>query len=365
MNYLITAAGKGSRFLQAGIKPAKPLIRVKGKELLLWSLNSFNFSIKDKIFIVTLKAHNVRKVLSDLLDASYPGVSIEWLELDDVTDGQLRTALVAVNFFEISGPLTIHNCDSYFTCPDRVISKILENDEIFGIIPCFEAEGDHWSFVKTREDDPCFAEQVSEKVRISNHCSIGTYIFKDSDQFKLLASKFSLKQSKINGELYIAPLYDYALKNGKSVKIVNAPSYKIYGTPKELLASFSITHYQLLAENAWDAHQKSTLVVDIDGTLCGPPIHGDYSAVKPINSVCDSLREAHKSGSYIILFTARNMRSFNGSIGLINKFTAPILLKWLDQYNIPYDEIHFGKPWGNNVKYIDDKTLEIDEFVNN
>ena len=34
MNYLITAAGKGSRFLKDGIKPPKPLIKVFGNELL-------------------------------------------------------------------------------------------------------------------------------------------------------------------------------------------------------------------------------------------------------------------------------------------------------------------------------------------
>ena len=43
MNYLITAAGLGSRYLKEGIKPPKPLIKVKGMELLLWSLKSFDF----------------------------------------------------------------------------------------------------------------------------------------------------------------------------------------------------------------------------------------------------------------------------------------------------------------------------------
>ena len=43
MNYLITAAGLGSRFLKESIKPPKPLIKVKGMELLLWSLKSFDF----------------------------------------------------------------------------------------------------------------------------------------------------------------------------------------------------------------------------------------------------------------------------------------------------------------------------------
>ena len=46
MNYLITAAGKGSRLIKKGIKPPKPLVIVNGIELLIWSLTSFNFSSK-------------------------------------------------------------------------------------------------------------------------------------------------------------------------------------------------------------------------------------------------------------------------------------------------------------------------------
>ena len=55
MNYLITAAGRGSRLINKGIKPPKPLVIVNGVELLIWSLGSFNFSSKDKVYIVTQK----------------------------------------------------------------------------------------------------------------------------------------------------------------------------------------------------------------------------------------------------------------------------------------------------------------------
>ena len=62
MNYIITAAGKGSRFRNNGIKPPKPLIKVLGMELLLWSLQSFDFEKNDKLYIVTLKNDKVKKI---------------------------------------------------------------------------------------------------------------------------------------------------------------------------------------------------------------------------------------------------------------------------------------------------------------
>ena len=63
MNYLITAAGLGSRFLKESIKPPKPLIKVKGMELLLWSLKSFEFKPKDNLYIVSLKRDKVKEIL--------------------------------------------------------------------------------------------------------------------------------------------------------------------------------------------------------------------------------------------------------------------------------------------------------------
>ena len=58
------------------------------------------------------------------------------------------------------------------------------------------------------------------------------------------------------------------------------------------------------------------------------------------------------------------MRSLNGNIGLINKHTSSILNEWLIKNKIPFDELYFGKPWGKDLSYIDDKFLSINEFIN-
>ena len=75
------------------------------------------------------------------------------------------------------------------------------------------------------------------------------------------------------------------------------------------------------------------------------------------------MRKAYSEGVYIILFTSRNMRTFKGSIGIINKITAPLLLNWLSVHEVPFDEIYYGKPWGDSVSYVDDKNLSINNFI--
>ena len=63
-------------------------------------------------------------------------------------------------------------------------------------------------------------------------------------------------------------------------------------------------------------------------------------------------------------FTSRNMNSYNGNLGKINKSTAKVLLEWLDKWDIPYDEI-FMESHGRGHKgfYVDDRTVRPDEFL--
>jgi capsule biosynthesis phosphatase len=111
--------------------------------------------------------------------------------------------------------------------------------------------------------------------------------------------------------------------------------------------------------------QKKVIIMDIDGTLCPIKMSGeDYIKLLPFPDVVAKLREYKDAGFYIVLNTARNMRTHEGSLGLINKHTAKVMLEWLDKHDIPYDEIYYGKPWqGHGGFYVDDKTIRPDEFL--
>lgn len=106
-------------------------------------------------------------------------------------------------------------------------------------------------------------------------------------------------------------------------------------------------------------------IFDIDGTLC--PIkrkEEKYEDLVPYEYIIHKIREYHNAGAKIVLFTSRNMNSYNGQIGMINKVTAKILLEWLDKWEIPYDEIIYGKPWpGHYGFYVDDRAVRPDEFL--
>ena len=107
-----------------------------------------------------------------------------------------------------------------------------------------------------------------------------------------------------------------------------------------------------------------TIVIDLDGTLCRSVPGGDYREAEPILPVIERLRDYKAKGFTVAIHTSRNMRSFGGKVGRINAVTLPIILEWLDRHDVPYDEVHVGKPWCEDGGfYVCDKTIRPDEFA--
>lgn len=110
---------------------------------------------------------------------------------------------------------------------------------------------------------------------------------------------------------------------------------------------------------------EKVIVMDIDGTLCEiKSKEQSYLDIIPKFNILEKLNKMKQEGFYIILYTSRQMRTYDGNIGKINANTGKILFQWLEKYDIPFDEIYFGKPWcGKNGFYVDDKAIRPSEFA--
>ena len=110
----------------------------------------------------------------------------------------------------------------------------------------------------------------------------------------------------------------------------------------------------------------NSIIFDIDGTICPiKKVDEQYCDLIPYSDMVNKIIELKEKGYKIILFTARNMRTYNKDIDMILKNTKPILEEWLNKWNIPYDELIFGKPWtGSKGFYVDDKTIRPKELIN-
>nr|WP_289055569.1 HAD-IIIC family phosphatase [uncultured Psychrobacter sp.] len=106
------------------------------------------------------------------------------------------------------------------------------------------------------------------------------------------------------------------------------------------------------------------IIMDLDDTICQTQ-NGDYVNSKPVPEVIEKMHEYKRLGFEIAINTSRNMRTYQGNTGKITANTLPIILKWLSDHNVPYDEIYIGKPWcGMEGFYVDDRSIRPDEFVN-
>ena len=236
LDIVITMGGLGSRFRKMGYMVPKYMIEAKEKTLFEWSLISlegYRDSAYQYIFIAMKDEQND---VEAFINAKCIGMGIEnyhVIILDYLTDGQATTAMMAQKYWNPEHALLIYNIDTYVEAGE-MNSAELRGD---GFIPCFQAEGDHWSFVRLDENGKVV--EVREKERISNYCTLGAYYFSTCQLYTNLYDEYyGIEREMVNGEKYVAPLYDYLLSKGGDIYISDIAPDKVHvlGTPDELNA---------------------------------------------------------------------------------------------------------------------------------
>ncbi|MCB0361308.1 MAG: glycosyltransferase family 2 protein [Bdellovibrionales bacterium] len=234
LNIVITMAGCGTRFRKSGYKLPKYEILAHGRSLFDWSLFSLkNFLFADvKVIFVCLRENNSAAYVRQRCQAW--GIrDFHIIELSAVTDGQATSAYAARECWIPHDPLLIYNIDTYVNPRCLSLSNIREGSD--GWVPCFQAVGEHWSFVKI--DEKGWVIDLAEKKCISNYATIGLYWFSRAEYYeRIYLDFFSDESNLVKGERYIAPLYRQMIsENGKvSTSFLSLDDVHVLGTPEEL-----------------------------------------------------------------------------------------------------------------------------------
>jgi len=85
-----------------------------------------------------------------------------------------------------------------------------------------------------------------------------------------------------------------------------------------------------------------------------------YSELAPVPGAVEALRQLKEQGHYLIIFTARHMKTCEGNVGAVIARQGLPTLEWLARMGIMVDEVTFGKPYAHI--YVDDCALRFSSW---
>lgn len=239
----IPMAGMSSRFSKAGYQLPKYMLPIGEENVFSKCIKSFKNYFETELFVFIVRdIHDTPSWVSEQVKL----LGIErWvvLTLDTETDGQADTVRLGLKQLKEmqqidNDELTIFNIDTFR--PNLTFHKIIK--DTVGVLEVFLGSGDQWSFVKPKRNNCDEVKETAEKQRISPFCSTGLYYFNSANTFLSALEKYEKDYDWINGELYIAPIYNVLIEEDKKVRyyIIDNNDVIFCGTPQE---------YEILIEN--------------------------------------------------------------------------------------------------------------------
>jgi dTDP-glucose pyrophosphorylase len=220
LNIVLPIAGRGSRFAEAGYVLPKPLILVHGEPMIATVVRNIRPSGAHRVIFVALREHLETFGMRETLERVAPGAVI--VPVDSVTAGAACTVLLARAHIDTDDPLMLANSDQWVDVAiDRYLGT-MTTQALDGLIMTMTADDPKWSFVGLGPTG--LVTRVVEKQAISTEATVGIYNFRRGREFVRAADRMIAKDLRVNGEFYVAPVYNELIAGGARVGIHNVGS---------------------------------------------------------------------------------------------------------------------------------------------
>jgi dTDP-glucose pyrophosphorylase len=197
-------------------------------------------SFPTRFIFICQRSHATSFDLEENLAYWAPGCEV--LQIDGLTEGAACTVLTARALIDDDVPLMIANSDQFV---DASINDYLANmtqRNLDGLIMTMRVEDPKWSYVEM--NDAGHAMRVVEKEVISEHATVGIYNFRRGRDFVRAADRMIAREEKVNGEFYVAPVYNQLIVDGAKIGIssVGTDGHGMHGLgiPSDLEAFLSL-----------------------------------------------------------------------------------------------------------------------------
>jgi dTDP-glucose pyrophosphorylase len=185
------------------------------------------------IFIVQ-DSHDQQYGLTEKLMA-WAGPNTEIIRINGLSEGAACTVMAAKHLIDNDDQLMIVNSDQWV---DIEIDDYLSAADQYkdGIIMTMKANDPKWSYAGL--DAAGIVTQVVEKKVISDCATVGIYNFTRGSDFVVGAQRMIDAQDRVNGEFYVAPVYNHLIRYGAEVGVysIGSEANGMYGlgTPTDL-----------------------------------------------------------------------------------------------------------------------------------
>jgi glucose-1-phosphate thymidylyltransferase len=285
MKVILPVAGKGTRLLPVTKHVPKPLVRVAGRPVLDYVMDTLvGLDIEELIFITGHLKEQIEAYARRTYDV--PSRFVEQ-RVQDGTAGAVNLARPYVD-----GPVLIVFVDTVFDA-DLSVTKTLDAD---GIVWVKEVE-DYQRFGVVVTDADGYMRQIVEKPSepISNLANIGLYYIRDWKLlFEGIANTLSGPQQK--GEWFLTDAFQYMIDRGKRLKTAEVKGWYDCGKVETVLA----TNLHLLEHGRRRTPERTDSVrviepvyvaqgVTLEDCTIGPNVSIDEGAVLRRTTVRDAI----------------------------------------------------------------------------
>ncbi|CAK9073303.1 unnamed protein product [Durusdinium trenchii] len=350
LSVIIPMGGSGSEFAEAGFRMPKPLVNIVGRPVLLWVLDHLGITKEDSIFLAVpapiLKQYDVQKMLARML----PQVKVKIVVLPFETRGWLETVL------SVARQMNAKESRNRLVTLDS--SSIYHGVDLLHLCRCSEArhasvyvdlgqapvtgtglQRANFSYLKLADDGKIL--EVKEKSVISSLANCGTYIFSSAVDFRVAAEALlECPEEAGKGGLYASSLMNWMMSRGEDFFgiPVSCQDVALVSTPPQL-----DDFVRRVSSGQVPVTRKMRFCFDLDSTLVHP---NEAGQVDPIPAAVELVRQLSRSGHTIIITTSRGMAMGGGADRAIAE-QGHDTFQLLKQLDIPYDELHFGKPYAD------------------
>lgn len=240
---VIPMAGLGQRFSNEGYTLTKPLIPVSGLPMVAQATRDLP-PAQQHAFVLRADMPGYEDVTKELRTL-YPSATIT--TIDRVTEGQACTALIGLNALEekpeaISSPITIGACDNGALYNPAAFEKLFSDPSVdvivWGIRGYPNATRHPQMFGWIDADEKGIIRNISVKKPLrapeSDPIVLGTFTFRNADDFRRALEQLIANDGRVNGEFYIDSLINDAIALGKKCCVFEVENYLCWGTPNDL-----------------------------------------------------------------------------------------------------------------------------------